>query len=167
MKGLLDFILDGSEIYLYERDFKGIQYLWWQISVIKSLQAKEITVAKEHWRELQKVMPHVYGEDFNYLGGVCLFKIALSKVNVHKTSLVVNLPKFETKEELLMFILEEYPSGILKDDLYKMIYGKEVQDKDDYGKLKTLIKRIRKKMFSDIKSRKGSYYISQNSKKVS
>ncbi len=167
MKGLLDFIIDDSELYFYEKDFKGVHFLWWQVSVITNLQSKKFDAAREHWTRLQKSIPHIYGDDFLYQGEECLFKIALEKVYSIRELSTDKLPAFETKEELLAYILEECPEGILKNDLYKMIYGEDVQSKSDYDKLKQLVMRLRKKTLLDVKSRKGSYYLRSNDKKAS
>ena len=114
MKKLLDHLIDNRPIYAYASDFEQVPILFHQVQVIQSLEALEKETALEHWRVLQKMMPEIYGEPFEYGGSRCLFSLALKK---HFSRGEVPSSAFEAKDskvDQLISILKAQPGGLRK-----------------------------------------------------
>jgi tetratricopeptide (TPR) repeat protein len=159
MKMMIDHFELNKPLYVYQKDFIKDDFLFHQISVIKSLEEEEISEAKKHWQFLMDVMPWCYQENFEYHGRKSIFKLCLDKYFSQKmSSTTVNLnQEFSTKEEHLVFLIQ---NGIHnKEELYKHIWGEAHQSKEDLAKLKKLVSRVRAKLGIELKFQKNCYKI--------
>ncbi|MFZ4715393.1 MAG: hypothetical protein ACOYL6_16840 [Bacteriovoracaceae bacterium] len=164
MKILLDHITLEKPIYAYDKDFINVPILYNMLNVVKALEAADPIEALKWWGELTLISPDIYQADFIYKGDKCLFSVAyqMHRQNDEKIIILENV-KEKTKEELLLKILENSKHPVRKDQIYKMIWGEELQDKEGLLKLSKLVWRVKKKFNIEIKTRKGCYYTSSSS----
>jgi hypothetical protein len=157
MKTLLNFLTEDKTIYLYEQDFMTVPVLLWQVQVLKHLEASEVLEAKAAWARLSEIDPVHFKPEFNYQGAKNLFSLCLQKLRPSENKSVHIQGR--TKEEKLLNILQNSLHPVRKEELYSLIWGEEVQNKDDYNKLKTMVMKIRQTTGIDIQSKKGCYLI--------
>lgn len=162
MKMMLEHYLKNTPLYVYATDFEDHSTLYYQLRVIKFLEEDDREGALRSWKELQRVAPHIYKNEFSYQGDVSIFSLCLKK---HLSGKSDHRIDFETmpagKEERLSYILNKISSPIKKETLYEYIWGKAMQDKDDIVKLKKLISRLRVNGGVEISYRKGCYQLIQ------
>lgn len=160
MKGLLNHLIDGQEIYLYERDFEGQSDLLKQVKIINCLRSGNLDEAFVFWKCLQQSAPDIYGDYFTYLGDTCLFSLCIEKNLVaSEVSHPESLELSGSKEENLVEILKKRKGPVPKEEIFFMVYGHHPSSKEDLHKLAALIYLIRRKMKLEIKSQKGCYYL--------
>lgn len=161
MQAMLGFIRDDAPIYLYEKDFQSYPFMCNQVMCIKALENGNEAAAREAWAYLHKTVPQSYQAPFEYIGPTNLFSKALSKFKLQVKPLSIPL-SFEsnlTKEEKLIQLLGNANTPIQKEAIYKLIWDKELESKDDLKKLVKVVQRARDRFDVDIKSIKGSYLI--------
>jgi hypothetical protein len=126
MKILLEHILGGDEIYVYERDFVDESYLFNQLKLIKELRLGEINDSKETWKSLSVLAPDIYGEDFNFKGDKCLFSILLKKYNPsEKIEFSLNekeLVHIKSIQEKFEYILNSGYERVSKEQIAHLIW---------------------------------------------
>lgn len=163
MKRLLLHLMNDDTIYVYEREFPNLSILFHQMKVIENLQANDLIQAGTHWKELQRMFPYQYKNSFDYQGDKNLFSLCLKK---HLSGLQTNAPSKKytesSKYQAAFDILQDSATPIRSNDLYRILYGKDVQSKYDLSKLAILISKVRKTHQVKILSRKGSYQLVQN-----
>lgn len=169
IKATLNFLSQDSPLYLYERDFNKIPLLSLQVQVLLCLESQNLREAHKAWSELQKFSPHVYVEDFQYYGEVCLFSLCvqkfLRKQRLSQVSIELNSSALLTKEEKLFQVLKQYPDGISKTQLYEYIWGQSPETKNDLKKLSKLVERVKLKFAVEVQTRKGNYILKTDIKK--
>ena len=159
MKRLFAHLLTDDTIYIYEREFPHFSVLFHQMKVIERLQANDSIQAERHWSELEKIFPDLYQDNFSYLGDKNLFSLCLKK---HRDIFKDTRPKTLTEGPKLhaaFKILQETSAPIRAAELYKVLYGKEIQSKNDLSKLTVIISKVRKNHQVKILSRKGTYQL--------
>jgi hypothetical protein len=166
MKKLLDHLIDNKPIYAYATDFEQVPVLFHQVQLIQSLEALEKESAAEHWKVLQKMMPQVYGEPFQYLGTKCLFSLALDKHLKRENRPVVQADAHDSKVDQLISILKAHPSGLKKAHLFELLWGEIPESKDDLKRLVRLVYKARQTHQLEIQTRKGSYFVEIPRKKL-
>jgi len=159
MKMMLEHLVKNEPLYVYATDFQDHPTLYYQLRVIKFLEEDDQEGALKSWKELHRIAPHIYQDDFNYHGDVSIFSLCLNKHQKQTTTKIhlENLPA--GKEERLQYILQQSSAPIKKETLYEYIWGKPMESKDDVMKLKKLVSRLRESSKADIQYRKGCYQL--------
>ena len=157
MKSLLSFLTEGKTIYLYEQDFASVPILLWQVQVLKHLEASEINEAKAAWSKLCDVNPQNFKPNFEYCGTKNIFSLCFERLKPKDDKVLTYTGK--TKEEKLLNILQSSQYPVRKEELYELVWEEEVESKDDYNKLKTMVMKLRQTTGIDIQSKKGCYLI--------
>ncbi len=166
MKKLLEHLTENKPIYAYATDFEQVPLLFHQVQLIQSLEALEKETAHEHWKALQKMMPDVYAEPFEYKGTKCLFSLALQKHVKPKEVPVIEIGAKDTKVEQLISILQAHPAGLKKAHLYELLWGEVPESKNDLKRLVRLVYKARQVHQLEIQTRKGSYFVEVARKKL-
>lgn len=158
MRMMLDHLVHGKALYVYERDFIDHPFLYLQLKVIQKLEENDRGEALLFWQKLRNLAPHTYFPDFKYEGDKNIFSLNLGKYSSRfqpEKALPSQLPT--NKEEALLFLLQNADLPIRKDELYSALWKTEALDKSDYSKLKMLIARVRQKHDLQIDFKKGCY----------
>lgn len=165
---LLKYLTKNEKIYAYDRDFAGSRNLFLMMKVICALDEGNKTEASVYWNELSELSPTTYQKDFVFNGDKCLFSLCLDKcLNSNKKVEVQLTGKYTKQEQAFIDIFMERGSDPLKkEDLFKMVYGKEFESKDDLVALAMLVFRINKKKELLFKSKKGTFYLVETKKKT-
>lgn len=166
---LLNFLVKGETIYAYDEDFKGCPDLYYMIRVICSLDQGHKTEAEVYWEKLSQIAPETYQKNgFNFTGDKCLFSLCLnkclSKGDQHQFELRENYT--DQEKAFIAYFFSQGQSPLLKEELFKSVYGREPESKEDLAALAMLVFRINKKKELQFKSKKGSFYLAE-SKKIS
>lgn len=170
MQALLNHYQHKKPIYISDTQFSKTPLLFFQIQVLKSLEAGNQARAQEFWLELNHLNGEVYRDFMDYAGDKCLFSLCLSmyrknqKMNV--SQFTANLSPLEKK---FIHLLSETSLPLSKEEIYFKVYDRPYQDKEDLKKLTLLCVRIKKKTGLSIKSTKGCYLLEMDRpvKKVS
>ena len=168
LKKLLDFHLYQKPLYIYERDFQDNKHLFYELSVLKYLEEKNLKQASLYWSQLSASSPHLYLENFKFKVEDNLFALALKKLLTKSSSAKssLELKTGASKEQKLLGIMQSQPS-IEKHLLYEKIWGKAPESKSDLAKLQLMIFRLNQKGLGLIKYRKGCYYLAVKGKRAS
>lgn len=168
MDKLLKFVKGGDRIYIYDKDFVEHDDLYLMIKVICKLDEADFHEASFSWAKLAAKAPQTYLPEFQYKGDKCLFSIALEKSLNKKEIQPVILQKSysDLERKLIQSLLEAPNAQIKKEEIYQLIYGKELSSKDDLFALAAFIYRINKKEEVLIKSKKGSYFMALRDQKT-
>jgi hypothetical protein len=162
LKKLTDFILFQKPLYIYERDYHQNKTLFNEISVLKNLEEKNYGQAEKFWNKLKINAPHLYGNEFKYLGGDCLFSIALNiihQVNISKNQ-KIHLNQSNKFKEITIYELLLQHKKIEKNELYELVWNKKLETKKELSKLQSVISRFNQKSTKiQIKYRKGCYQL--------
>lgn len=163
MKALLDHLTQGKEIYLYEKDFEGQKEFLLQVKLINHLRSGQKEEANSLWRELMSSSPDVYKDNFSYHGDTCLFSLCLEK-NLRPIEDISDFAKDPqiTKEEAILEILKKRKGPVSKEEIFRLIYGREAESKEDMHKLTALVYLLRRKTNLNIKTQKGCYLLCGN-----
>jgi len=159
MRTFLDHLHKNKPIYVYQRDFDGHPFLFYQIKVIQSFEAADFKEAHKYWKLLMELAPHTYKHNFEYFGDKCVFSLALHKYRSKFEQNTGPLDVDGNKEEVLLTILKNSKLPVRKDDLYKKIWGTELLDKGDAVKLQKLVSRVRQKSGVEIQFKKECYQL--------
>lgn len=161
MKKLMDYLLKDSSIYVYEREFPVLKILYHQIKVIEALQAKNQQAAQTYWNILAQTMPEVFLNNFEYRAETCIFSVCLAKALNHKAPAMETLALEEDmpKHKKGFLVLEKAEAPVPKEELFKLIYGKEMEDKTEAINLSNLIAKIRTIYQVEISYKKSTYQI--------
>lgn len=160
MRILIDFIELKKPIYSYENDFKRTPYLKNQISIIKYLEEDKWYEAILYWNKLKIQYPHLYGENFKYLGPCDLFFQALQNFKQHD-SLDIEMNDFQGlgKKERLKKILTDAKKPLNYEILFETIWDRKLMTKDDQQSLAKLVYRLKKEDHLEIVYKKSCYYL--------
>lgn len=164
MSRLLAHLTEDKTIYVYEREFSSLKFLYYQMKVIESLQGKDHETAEEYWSLLQKETPHLYGKNFNYHGEKSLFSLCLEK-HLNKEEAkpkIIHRGSGRNACEKLFSILKASAEPLRKGYLYEIVWGEAPETKEDYEKLSKLISKVRRNYNVTIVSRKGTYFIQES-----
>lgn len=168
MKRLLAHLTEDATIYAYEREFSSLPILFHQIKVIESLQSKELDEANKHWKELQKIAPDVHLEELKYAGEKCLFSLCLDKHLKQKIEDPFYAVSGEgSKIDKAYEILQNLKEPIKKAHLFELLWGEEPESKEDLVRLSNLISKMRRHYGVEVISRKGTYLLASEERKVS
>lgn len=159
MRALLDNLIDDKEIYLYDKDFQNQPIFHLEMKVICALREGRNDDAQAHWLELSLDNPKLYAPDFKYNGDICLFSLCLEKNLQRESTAPLTLPEGMSKEDKLIHILRNRGTLVSKSEVFRLIYDREAESKDDLHKLTALVSHIRKKNKLNIKTQKGCYYL--------
>lgn len=160
MSSLLGYLENDEPIYLRDEDLKDVENLNYQAQCIKSLSYGNVEEAFGYWQRLSKLNSKEYQNEFDYRGRKNLFshclRKALRKMKQERMEIPANLSLFEK----LDFIFTQRDGSVIsKEELFKHLWQKEVQTKDDFQKLSRLLCKYRKNTEFDIKTHHGSYKI--------
>ena len=168
LKSLVDYHHAHKPFYVYERDFEGNKVLFYELSVLKHLEEKDITQAAFFWDQLHNIHPDLYKKGFECKGADNLFSLALKELLIKSAS-----PHFDvknkghmTKGQLVLEVLLHH-SPVAKEKLYELVWGKGAGAKSDLAKLQLIIFRLNLKGDIQIKYRKGCYELIPVAKQVS
>lgn len=161
MLSLLNFMTKSAPVYVYQRDFKGSEYLYHQLKVIQSFQKANLDEAEFAWQWLSTRYPNLYLKDWNYRGGQDIFNQSLVKVRqlFENTELAFDpeqVQSLKSNKAKLLFILDHTQGYIDKDKLINLIWNEPWSPKND-GRLRTLISRVKKDSGLDIEVKDGKY----------
>lgn len=165
MKKLLENLLFHIPVYAYKENFMAVPILWHQIDVVKSLEAGDTASALKSWNELQRMMPEVFQDNFEYKGAQCLFSLCLKKHHKTKMKSPVTLDDAGDASLLkkVVSLFENSDQPINKGHLYEILWGNPPETKDDINRLARLVFKAKKKYGLDIKTRKGTYFLDRAS----
>lgn len=166
LKKLIDFNLHEKPLYVYERDFKENSTLFFELSVLKCLEEQDKDQALHFWKKLQNQYPHLYHENFHYEASGTLFGLSLKKLTQLPTTITQEPSDLKTNEQKLIYFLNSEPL-ISKNELYRLIWAQEPESKNDLTKLQLAISRFNQKNQTQIKYKKGCYYLVKETKKAS
>lgn len=166
MKKLLGHLTQNTPLYAYQDGFESVPLLKHQISVIRFLEEQDYDASKNHWRELQKIDPEVYLDDFKYTGVKCLFSLCLDKHLLKKMPDKVEKIEAKSQLEALINLLLHSEKPLPKGYIFEILWGSPPQDKEDLKKLTRLVYRARIEKETEITSRKGTYFIERKVRKV-
>ena len=161
IKKLLDNLTQDTPIYIQENQFAEHSILKNQILIIKNLEEGNTELAISHWKELQTIWPDYYNHNFNYQGEPCLFSFCLDKYRGHfhtTKSHEISSNKQEISERILD-ILTQAQSPINKEELFKLVYQKSAESKEDLQNLAKNIYKLKIKKHLEIQYKKGCYFI--------
>lgn len=163
MKKMLDHLIGGTPLYIYEHQFQNVPVLLHQLKVIQSLEEKNLDLACSHWEKLKEIAPKTYGKAFDYHGATCLFSLGLKK---HITQVVnakdIITPVGETKFDQLFSILQNAKAPIHASMIYELLWGEVPEEKEDLKKVSRLISRLKSEKNLTIEYRKGTYSLIQS-----
>lgn len=158
MKKMLDHLIDGAPLYVYDHQFQNVPVLLHQLKVIQSLEEKNLDLARSHWEKLKVISPSTYGKAFEYYGSTCLFSLGLEKHATHATSSIEILtPAGETKLDQLYSILQMAHAPTHASMIYELLWGEMPEEKEDMKKVSRLISRLKSEKNLTIEFRKGAY----------
>lgn len=163
MQTMISFIREGKPIYLYEKDFKDFPQQLNQLICLQALERGDETTALAAWGELHKISPLSIKVPFEIEGPPTLFSRAMEKFKLSITP-QVPIPKIDEnlpKEEKLFYILTHSSTPVLKETIYRELWNRDVDSKDDLKKLVKVVQRAREKYSIEIQSIKGSYTLKQ------
>jgi hypothetical protein len=161
MDKLLKFIMHGERIYVYDKDFKEHNDLYLLIKVICLLDEADYHEASFYWAKLSERAPETYCPEFNYKGDKCLFSLALNKAMIQKeeSNFVLQKNYTDSEEKVIQMLRDAHGMQLKKEELFKHVYDREMNYKEDLVSLASIIYRINKKEEIQIKSKKGTFYI--------
>lgn len=161
MKTLLNHIMHGTPIYLYDNDFKDVPILYYQVKVIQLLGAGELQEARSFWNKLHELNPQVYSSFLEYCGEKCLFSVCLKMhlMKEKKDGDSLNLEALGDREKIFIKMLSDSTVPVKKEDLFYALWGKPLEGKDELFKLSMLVSRLKKKTGLAIKTQKGCYLL--------
>lgn len=154
MKKMLDHLIDGSPLYVYDHQFQEVPVLLHQLKVIQALEEKNHDMALTHWENLKKIAPKTYGKPFEYHGSICLFSLGLKKHEPKEESLIL---AGSTKLDQLYSILANAKSPVHGSMIYELLWGTHPTEKEDLKKVSRLISRLKSEKNLTIEFRKGGY----------
>lgn len=158
MKKMLDHLIDGSPLYVYDHQFQDVPVLLHQLKVIQSLEEKNLDLARSHWEKLKAISPKTYGKPFEYHGSTCLFSLGLEKHAIHVSNTQeVLIPTGETKLDQLYSILQKAHAPTHASMIYELLWGEMPEEKEDMKKVSRLISRLKSEKNVTIEFRKGAY----------
>lgn len=166
MKKLLDHLIHHAPIYLAVDEMIRTPLLYHEIRVIHALEENNTPQAEQHWDQLAKMSPTIYGPNMEYNGPKSIFSLCLNKYALAKpvTSFKIN-PDRSLLDNLLHILLNA-EGPVQKGSLYESLWGNPPESKEDLKKLSRLMSKIRTDKGYEVISRKGSYMIEKsNSKK--
>jgi tetratricopeptide (TPR) repeat protein len=160
MKILSDFVFYNKPIYIKDRMiFVKIPLLMNQLECIQNLESQDIEKATLYWEKLKQFDSRIYHDNFNYQGPKSIFSLALNKVSFDLDR-TIKPPEDLSKAEKLIWILEKSQAPVSKAEIYKLIWGKNLNNKEDLQKLGQLVFYIKSHFSVEIQSRKGCYVLS-------
>lgn len=157
MKKMLDHLIDGSPLYVYDHQFQEVPILLHQLKVIQSLEEKNIDQARSHWEKLKAISPQTYGKAFEYYGATCLFSLGLKK---HASSQETLVLAGETKLDQLHSILQK-GTPVHGSMIHELLWGSVPEEKEDLKKVSRLVSRLKSEKQVTIEFRKGVYTLIQ------
>lgn len=168
LKALVDFHLHDKPFYVYERDFTENKMLFYELSVLKYLEEKDLVNANISWGKLHSIDPSLYKKGFKIKVNDSLFALALKKLLHSERNQQFHLQNKSrmTKEQLVIQVLLSF-SRIEKNKLYELVWGHGANSKSELTKLQLIIFRINKKGLYHINYRKGCYQLVQSSQSAS
>lgn len=159
MHSLISYLLEDAPIYLREEDLSNVAILNYQVQCIKLLSQGDAVGAYAYWQKLQELNPHIYQGEFDFQGNKCLFSLCLKKSLRQTKQQRIQVPQDLTMFEKLDFIFENSNGVISKEELFQLLWNKELYDKADLQKLSRLIYKYRKSANFEIKTHHGSYKV--------
>lgn len=161
MRVILSALDMDQPLYFFEDRFKPFPELYKQIRFLRNLEVGLLNEAAREWAGLRELNSFLYGPDQTYLGPTCLFSLAKDKFSRHRKQAEVpetpSLEGQESKEHHVFNILKTSAGPVSKEQLFKLIYGKEPTSTQDDGRLQKLISRTRQKFGAEILSRRGTF----------
>ena len=153
MKKMLDHLIDGSPLYVYDHQFQDVPVLLHQLKVIQCLEEKNTDLALAHWEKLKTISPKTYGKAFEYHGTTCLFSLGLKKHLSTEEKLVLS---GETKIEQLYSILQK-GTPVHGSMIHELLWGSMPEEKEDLKKVSRLVSRLKAEKQVTVEFRKGVY----------
>lgn len=158
MKKLLDHLIDGDPLYIYDHQFENVPVLLHQVKVIQSLEENNEDQARFHWAKLNAISPTTYAEAFHFKGLTCLFSLALNKHCSHETKAdLVLKPIGDNKVDQLYSILNHSKQPLHASLIHELIWGNPPSEKEDLKKVSRLISRLKNLKNVSVDFRKGTY----------
>lgn len=161
IKLLVENITNDSPIYFSDTHFKRVPVLFHQMKVIRALEEGKQGEANDHWKKLSLLSPEIYQPNFLFKGDKCLFSIALmkqlEKLKIAEAPVIIS--DNSSQHEKIITILKQAKVPVGRDFLFKSVYGKEAETKEDYLRLSKVIYRLKIKLEIEIHYKKGCYFL--------
>lgn len=165
MRIMLSHFLHDSPIYAYEKHFKGVDELRFQVNVIKHLSVAETELAKMYWEKLQTINSILYQDNLVYTGDYGLFSACLAKhsrKNENKTlSFNLNELRGSNTQDKLYKVLTSNSKTHTKEELIKLIWDEEYSVENSQ-RFNRLLSRVKRKYNLNVRVRKGSYRVEES-----
>ncbi len=159
LKSILKYLIENRPFYLYPQEFRDYPVLYYQAQCLLHLEKGEVDQAIKAWSSLSIESPELYGEPFHCLGHKTLFSLAIKKLLLKKPKKLPVIEKIKNFEDKFFDFLKDQGRAVPKEEIYRYLYGEDLNDKDDLKKLVKVVQRVRKKFQIDIKTTKGSYLL--------
>lgn len=161
MNTMISFLVEDSQLYLYENNYIKYPLMYHQIMCLKALEVADEMTATKAWYSLQLLDSRNYKKPFEYLGPPNLFKKVLEKLVSRSSKPVIISQDLLSlnKDEKLLYLLKNANGPVSKEQLYQEIWENQVQSKDDFIKLVKLVSRVKEKFNVNIKTMKGTYLL--------
>lgn len=158
---LLNNLTKQTAVYAYKQDHQDNIYLYYQLKLIRELQAQNKQEAESAWNQLKQLSPDLYGDYYKYKGEKGLFSIALAKQLEHLNEDVLSvdqkiLNQCKTPGKKLEYLLKNHKQYIDAEDLISLIW-QEKWSPHNLTRLRTLVSRLRKKEQLQIDVKDGKY----------
>jgi hypothetical protein len=157
MKSLLDHLMDGTSIYLYDYQFKDNLLLFYQSQVIRFLSERDIEQAHSYWSKLAKFNQHHYQDNFHYAGEKGLFSRCLAKHQLQLEQTPIKTSKNISKSQLIIEYLIKANGPVNKEILFEWVWGRKVNHKDELRSLSALISKIKSRQKIQITYKNNCY----------
>ena len=160
MDSLLNHIVKGAPLYVYESEMKEFPELFHQLEVIKALARGDSARALKFWKLLSLNNPRSYQEGFKFTGEGSLFSEALA-MHQSEASQEFDPGVLREKPDLLSkleYVFETSKGPVLKDQLVSLIWNEEASV-TALARLRQLVLRYNQKNNSKIVSRQDAYFL--------
>ena len=162
MKNLLELLVHDKALYVYPQQFRLNHHYYFQLKVIQAIQGVDLTTANLFWKKLMHFDPENYFEHFKVKDESSLLSLALKKYEHHfrpdNKEIKIALPEGR-KEKILADLLQNCSHPVPKDIIHQLIWGRNIEDKNDMVKLKKLVSRVRQLYHLDIKFKNNCYFV--------
>jgi tetratricopeptide (TPR) repeat protein len=168
MQRVLDFVEFDKPLYFQREDFEAVPFLFHQISCLRFLEEGKRVEALGEWEQLSILFPRLYQEQFSYAGETTLFSLALHKLKERTAQKEIKVDvKGLNKKQVILKILENSVSPINQEELFKLVWGRPVEDKNDLLLLSKTIYKLKQEFQVEVLTKKKCYSLLKKPSKAS
>jgi hypothetical protein len=157
MKILLNHYLHDQPVFINEQIFRGFPKLLNELRCIRYLETNKLSEASQTWDAMRQFAPHAFKEHFHYQGQASILSLCLEK---HETKIKNYQPKNIKRDvnrpipEGIKVLLEQN-AHLTKDELFRALFNRDPDSKDDYARLSREIYKCKSMFQLNIDTKKG------------